>query len=118
MKTRRYEWIVRGLALATAAFGAMSATTTARTAVATDAFALVSAKGVATIAGKVGGQAVNCSTTLYPVYDEDENSMTFYGRVPTTVNKRPALVWINLGFWPDGSGKHELSEFMGTVYLR
>ena len=80
----------------------------------------VSAKGVATIAGKVGGQTVNCSTTLYPVYDEDEMSMTFYGRVPTTVNKRPALVWINLGFWPDpdDNGKHKLTELMGTVHIR
>jgi len=78
----------------------------------------VSTKGVATIAGKVGGQAINCTTTLYPVYDEDENSMTFCGRVPTTINERPALVWINLGFWLNCDGKPELSEFMGTIYLR
>lgn len=78
----------------------------------------VTTKGVANISGKVDGVSIKASTTLYPVYDEDEKSMTFYGWVPTTLGHRTALVWVNLGFWPDEKGAYSLSELMGSVFVR
>jgi len=78
----------------------------------------VTTKGVVNVSGKVDGVAIKASTTLYPVYDEDEKSMTFYGWIPTTFGHRTALVWINLGFWPDEKGAYSLSELMGSVFVR
>ena len=80
--------------------------------------AKVTTKGIVQIGGKVDGQKVNCSTTLYPVYDEDEGSLTFYGCVPTAAGKRAALVSVCFGFWPNGDGALELEEKSGSVYLR
>ena len=44
MKTRRFGWIVRGFALAMAAFGAMFATVTARAEPVTPEYATVTVK--------------------------------------------------------------------------
>ena len=80
--------------------------------------AKVTAKGIVQIGGKVDGQKVSCATTLYPVYDEDEGSLTFYGCVPTAAGKRAALVSVCFGFWPNGDGVLEFVEKSGSVYLR
>ena len=77
----------------------------------------VTTKGVASISGKVDGVAIKASATLYPVYDEDEKSMSFYGLVPTTLGHRTALVQICLAFWPE-DGVYVFSDKSGVVYVR